>query len=1338
MSVASQSAFSMTIARRVLAAGVIASSAVLTTHSIERQPVTSVASSKPASPETPPFNVLSVGRPSLRTFTSKDGLPQNAITSIVTDRIGKLWIGTKDGVASYNGRTWQVLNMPPEVGNNMIADIVHTATGDMWVSLHGGGVVCRRADGSWRYDREPGGPQAGLPVLLGELDEPGKPSRVVLLLQRSLATFVDGEWVLDPDFPLVGSGVAGGASIVAGDDGVSELWTGLPDGRTARRRLGVWTTFPAPGDGPADSFFCFIRTSALAGEKQLLAGRLSGLSIFDGEKWISEPHTAGDKRFDNIFRICESRSPDGSLALWCGSIDGRSYRFENGQWMVFGTDSKLKDGGVWSLLAAGDARSTHAVWIGTAGLGLVRAQFGAWTAIDRTAGLVNESVYSLLVTKDRSGGDVAWIGTISGGLVRFERGVPKQVMLDNGTWLMWVMCLLDVSDQSTERVLAGNAGNLLVIENGRVVRQFRSEDGLPGYDVTSLLGSIDSVGRPFVWVGTAGGVCRLVGDRLEPAPPGLVLPSSRVTCMAETTERSGRRNLWIGTDRGLFRFDGERTDAFTMKQGLPTDAIMCLREIRLLNGMSELWAGTRAGVARIWLEDTSAPVRTLSTQSDPPLPNNTVYRIEADAAGRLYLPTNRGVARLTPRRATPGDPGEFDLTVFTTDDGLPNDECNTGASTIDHRGRIWIGTLTGAAVYDPAAEIKVAPSRLVVEKQLVVDDGNRQLVAGDELAHDRNHLVFEYALLSYNREAATRYRTQLDGYEPRASEWTTEFRREFNSLPAGSYVFRVWGRDAYGGISGPIEIGFEVESPPWLTWWAIAFYVFVIVALGYIGIRWRLRTLAQRNVLLESAIAQRTAELAHTVDELRVSQQMAQEANLAKSLFLANMSHELRTPLNAVLGFAQLLDRTGSLGPTERHKLGIIRRSGEHLLGLINDVLSLAKIEAGRLELHEQPFSPAELLASVEAMTRVRADAKDLHFDVVIGDGFPMVVHGDDGKLRQVLLNLLGNAVKFTDSGGIRLVANWSDGCGRFEISDEGCGISASEMTELFQAFSQTSTGKSTTEGTGLGLTISRQIVRLMGGDITVESEPGKGSTFRFDVRLPATGAEATARTTRRVRRVIPSERRRRILVVDDSPENRLLLASILTSVGFDVREAADGREAVDVVVEWRPRVIFMDRRMPVMDGVESTREIRRLESLSSDDAGRVVIIATTASVFEQDREEILANGCNDLVIKPFQEAEIFEMLQRHAGVKFEFEDAATAETPLGGAPSDALSRVSLLDAMLVRRLYQALDAGDTQAAIEIANEIGDVDRSLGDEISRRIREFKMEALIEELERVMK
>ncbi len=1284
-----------------------------------------------------PFDIASIGRPSLQTFTSKDGLPQNAITSIVTSSDGLLWIGTKDGLASYNGRTWQVLNIPAEFGDNRITHIVPRTNGDMWVLLTGGSVVCRLADGTWKNYPHPTGRGYSMPVYLCEVDEPDRPDTIALVAQHSFHLFVDGEWVSDPTFPDSEGGTAGAVSAVVGEDGVQEIWTGLPGGRTARRRLGEWTVFQPSPVRPDENYFCFIRTTAIDGRSRVVAGRHSGLWEFDGSTWRPVPGATEETSRLDIISMCESRTPEGATILWCGSLDGWTYRYSNGKLRRFASSARRKDGGVWSLLASGNEWGTHALWIGTAGLGLIKAQFGDWVTIDRNSGLINDSVYSVLVTRDRHGGDVAWVGTLNAGVVRIERGVPKQVDLEIGNKMAWALCLLDTSDESTERVLAGYGGGLVVIENGRAVKQFDQNDGLRGHDVPALLKSVDQDGRDFVWVGTSGGISIFRDGRIVAPPPALEALRVRITALAESRSTGGGRNLWIGTDHGLFLFDGEGLQKYGMDQGLPTDLVMSLKEVTLPGAQSELWVGTRAGLARLSLADSTRPVRILSTSSVPALPNNTVYRVEQDGAGRLYLPTNRGVARLTPRPSTAEDSSEFELTVFTTQDGLPNDECNTGASTIDPRGRIWVGTLSGAAIFDPKAELVAAPSRLVIERRSVVDDAGRQLAENDELAHDQNHLVFEYALLSYVRQTATRYRTQLEGYESRPSDWTPDFRREFNSLPAGHYTFRVWGRDASGNVTGPVEISFRVLPPLWWTWWAIASYFVAALALGMILGRWRLRSISKRNLFLEAAIAERTAELGRTVDELRVSQQEALAANRAKSVFLANMSHELRTPLNAVLGFAQLLDRVGRLGSTERQQVSIIRKSGEHLLGLINEVLSLAKIEAGKLELTQHPFSPVELLATVESMTRVRAEAKDLRLEVRIGSGFPDIVVGDEGKLRQVLLNLLGNAVKFSATGTVRLAADWRDGRAYFDVSDDGEGIAREDIERLFEAFAQTQVGRTATEGTGLGLAISRQIVVLMGGDISVRSESGQGSSFSFDVPLPASAGTAATQGELRVRRIADLDQCGSVLVVDDSEENRLMLSALLSSVGLVVHEASDGREAIEVFRELRPRVIFMDRRMPVVDGVEATREIRRLESLDGDAGRRAVIIATTASVFEEDREEILANGCDDLVIKPFQESEIFEQLRRHAGIEFEYEDEAEADCEDDDGSNDGLGSLGALDGKLLERLYAALSVGDATAAAEIADEIRATDRKLGSEISSRIQEFRLDSLLDELERIV-
>jgi two-component system sensor histidine kinase/response regulator len=388
-------------------------------------------------------------------------------------------------------------------------------------------------------------------------------------------------------------------------------------------------------------------------------------------------------------------------------------------------------------------------------------------------------------------------------------------------------------------------------------------------------------------------------------------------------------------------------------------------------------------------------------------------------------------------------------------------------------------------------------------------------------------------------------------------------------------------------------------------------------------------------------------ELRESNAELLAAQALAEEASLAKSVFLSNMSHELRTPLNAVIGFAQLMARSQSLGAQDRESVAIIRRSGEHLLGLINEVLSISKIEAGKLFIERRPFDPRKMIMAVASMIRGRAADAGLELAVDLDPQLPRAVLGDEGKLRQALLNLLGNAVKFTASGTVTIRARWSDGRATFEVSDTGYGIAESELPRLFEPFVQTESGRQAREGTGLGLAITRQLVKLMGGEIAVTSGLGVGTTFRFEADLPL--AAETVPETDASRIVGFDGAPLRILVVDDTRESRTLLRKLLEDVGFVVDEAANGAEAVKLWNEIGHPLIFMDNRMPIMDGSEATEAIRGLES----EQRRTLIVAVTASVFEHERGTILARGADDVVMKPFAEEKIFEVIATRLGVRF-------------------------------------------------------------------------------------
>ncbi len=436
------------------------------------------------------------------------------------------------------------------------------------------------------------------------------------------------------------------------------------------------------------------------------------------------------------------------------------------------------------------------------------------------------------------------------------------------------------------------------------------------------------------------------------------------------------------------------------------------------------------------------------------------------------------------------------------------------------------------------------------------------------------------------------------------------------------------------------------------------------------------------------------------ITDLKLAQDKAEAANRAKSTFLANMSHELRTPLNAIIGFSQLLSRDPQLTDKQRQTLTTINRSGEHLLALINDVLDMAKIEAGKLVLQEEAFDLHDTLKTLRQMLEIRAREKGLKLTLEQDPNLPQMVISDGKKLRQVLINLMGNAVKFTHEGGVTLQARRLPDTDpvqlEFTVSDTGLGMTPEELGMLFQAFVQTDTSKKVSEGTGLGLAISRQFVQLMGGDIQVTSEKGMGSSFCFTIQVKAVDASAVAQAQEqeKVIGLAPGQPLYRLLVVDDVADNRDILNQLLTSVGFQVREACHGQEAIQIWQEWDPHLIWMDIRMPVMDGFEATRQIK-----SQLQGRQTRVIALSASGFEHDRERAEAAGFDQFVMKPFREATIFQVLQDQLGVEFVYQSAQAATPVTVAIPEPQLLTEESLQVMPMEWIQQF-----HQAAISLHN----------------------------------
>jgi len=487
----------------------------------------------------------------------------------------------------------------------------------------------------------------------------------------------------------------------------------------------------------------------------------------------------------------------------------------------------------------------------------------------------------------------------------------------------------------------------------------------------------------------------------------------------------------------------------------------------------------------------------------------------------------------------------------------------------------------------------------------------------------------------------------------------------------------------------------------------------------------------------------------------------ADKANRAKSEFLSSMSHELRTPLNAILGFSQVMVGDSSLNNQHQQHLEIINRASEHLLSLINDILEMSKIESGRTQLNESSFNLIKLLQTLEEMFRLKAVSKKLQLNFEVADGVPHFVNGDECKLRQILINLLGNAIKFTETGSVTLQVkmkveeslavekaeftdiqtkpadagseqsapgdfDWVDANSirpvflqysefvrlQFEIEDTGPGIAAEEMNKLFEPFEQTKTGHKSHQGTGLGLPISRKFVQMMGGDITVSSTPDLGSKFAFDIqiRLADPTDVKMLKPQKKVIGLAPDQPEYRILVVDDRADNRLVLVRLLSSIGLLVREAENGQEAVAVWEDWQPQLIWMDMRMPVMDGYEATKQIK------AHPLGKTtVIIALTASAFEEERKSILAAGCDDFLPKPFEANQLFAKMGDFLGIRYVYEEPVDTndtklekESEISGVSSNQSleSQLAQMPREWVEKIYNAAQECCDDKIIQLIEEI--------------------------------
>ncbi len=814
-------------------------------------------------------------------FDERSGLPQHTIVDLLADRQGFVWAATQDGAARYDGRAWEAVPLPRTMGTNYPRTMRTASDGGLWIGTFDGG----------------------------------------------LAHLLDGRWTITDTAAGLPSNRVRGLLETTGADGSTVLWIATENG-VARLEHGNLAVFGAGSGLPSLDTEALCETIDERGAHTLLVGTANGLARFDGEHFVPVAvprqilgHRIGDivesTGLDggralwitsyggglgvlergtwtvldtasglpsNVEVLTKSTADDGTPALWIGT-EGGLLRFEHGRFTLYDERSGLPIRIIWKVLEtiASDGRRT--LWLGTWGGGVVRLSPAAWTAFDTSTGLPSGSVTSILVARppqaaasDRSPeGGTIWAGTSDGELARFDgrrfEGVPLPAPLRHAI----VFSLLETHDDDGGSSLwvGGFGGGVGRLKNGQW--SMLDPKSLPNERVYKIVETKADDGASILWFCTEGGLGRLARGAWTYFRKGDALPSEIVTEVLETIGGDGSRTLWAATSRGVARLHDGHWSKLGKASGLLSENVATLAVATDADGTRWLWAGTFAGGAsRLRLDgpvadrpesgSSASPLwENFTTTSSPALPSDTVMSIAEDRAHRVYLFTTRGVVRLTRRAPAPA---LLDSEVFTSEDGLPSGDCQQSARFVDRDGRIWVGTARGLAVLDPRHERADRAAKALVIESATLSDRSRALRGGESLSHAERNLTFVAALLAYGGESRIRYRYQLAGFDLQPSEWTPSAVKEYTNLGAGDYVFRVWGRDAPGNVSGPVELPFRIRPAPWLTAWAFALYGLALGAAVYGGTQWRLRALGRRTRELEHVVADRTRDLVAARDQL--------------------------------------------------------------------------------------------------------------------------------------------------------------------------------------------------------------------------------------------------------------------------------------------------------------------------------------------------------------------------------------------------------------------------------------------------------------------------------------
>jgi signal transduction histidine kinase/ligand-binding sensor domain-containing protein/ActR/RegA family two-component response regulator len=1169
-----------------------------------------------------------------RAWNTGEGLPQSTVRTIAQTADGYLWAGTSEGLVRFDGARMAVFDRrsSPALPSPNITALLDTG-GALWIGLKRDGVIRMHGAALDRWSGDAGGlPDDDVRALARTKD-----GSIWACTGKGLARLTPAA----SRFASVPLGDAGACrSLAAGAD--SSLWVGTSsglsqvDGTEAR-------TYPLTADGPPRGVTAVLPLP----DGRVLAGTGEELVRLAGGRWDPLP----DPALASL--PVTALMTDDSGAVWIGSRDGGIVRWADGVVETRALAAARSDRAVASLFRDEEG----AIWAGFETGGLLQLRVTAFSGVGAADGLPTDLVRSVLPARDGT----LWMGTAGHGVMAHRAGVSWSVTTREGLPHDRTFSLAEAPDG---RVWVGTHGGLAVLAGSRAVPV---RAALPPGPVRALAFGRDGRLR----AGTTDGVFLVEGD-------GRALRIEGTRGVIRALHEAADGTWWVATLSGLLQVAASGVRVWTEADGLPSSHLSDLHE----NTDGTLWVAT-LGQGLFHFDGR----RAVLYNSSMGLFDDTVFQLAADARGWLWMTSNRGLFR-SPLAAlgalASGQRAEVPSHAYGDADGLPTSEFNGGsnpAASLAPDGTLWFASIRGAVRVDPARVPDVPPAPGVLIESLLIDGVARAIDRPLEVPPGMQGLEIHYTARTLAASEAVRFRYRLSGFE---QEWVDAGSRRaayYTNLPPGTYRFEMAAsRD--GRTWGPTAAGAAMTLMPPFYSTPLFFGLSGLALAGLVALGVRVRDLrrAARERELEALVARRTRELEEEIAErrraaeaLEAARAEALQASQLKSEFLANVSHEIRTPMNGVIGMTDLALEM-PLPADARRYLEVARSSADVLLQVINDVLDFSKIEAGRLDLHPVDLDLGDELSEIVTLLTPRASARGLAITARVDDDVPARVTGDPVRLRQVLLNLVNNAIKFTEVGGVRLDVALvppppdGDDCQwlRFRVSDTGVGIAREDQARIFDAFTQVD-GSSTRRhgGTGLGLAIAARLVALMGGRMEVESTPGRGSTFAFTVPFArAAGLEEAPAGRLEVR--APACRPLRVLVAEDNQVNRIVVQHMLARSGHRVTFVGTGHEAIAAARTGGFDVILMDVQMPEMNGLEATTAIRADALIS-----HLPIIGITAHALRGDRERCLDAGMDDYLPKPIRRRDLDAALARVVGSRRD--GPVEQEADAGAAPASRI-----------------------------------------------------------------